>query len=136
MQNFSCTIFGMLILTHGLCQDERVEASDIVTATLENTGWGPTKIATQIKMSYDQSFGAAWQVGHGTQIQEPQLVLTSPPNVTVLTSPLIPGGRGRELQCKSGSRASLLALHVQRQPLHHCLEVWQRAAQGVMLLTF
>ena len=40
-----------------------MEASDIVTATLENTGWGPTKIATQIKMSYDQSFGAAWQVG-------------------------------------------------------------------------
>ena len=49
---------------HVYCQDERVEASDIVTATLENTGWGPTKIATQIKMSYDQSFGAAWQVGH------------------------------------------------------------------------
>ena len=43
-------------------QDERAEASDIITATLENTGWGPTKIATQIKMAYDKSFGAAWQV--------------------------------------------------------------------------
>ena len=75
----------MLILTHGHCQDERVEASDIVTATLENTGWGPTKIATQIKMSYDQSFGAAWQVGHGTHMQETQLVLTSPLNVALLT---------------------------------------------------
>ena len=39
-----------------------MEASDIVTATLENTSWGPTKIATQIKMAYDKSFGAAWQV--------------------------------------------------------------------------
>ena len=54
----------MFVLFHFYCQDERVEASDIVTTTLENTGWGPTKIATQIKMSYDQSFGAAWQVGH------------------------------------------------------------------------
>ena len=43
-------------------QEERAEASDIVTATLENTSWGPTKIATQIKMAYDKSFGAAWQV--------------------------------------------------------------------------
>ena len=45
-------------------QDERAEASDIITATLENTGWGPTKIATQIKMAYDKSFGAAWQVNY------------------------------------------------------------------------
>ena len=45
-----------------MSQEERAEASDIVTATLENTSWGPTKIATQIKMAYDKSFGAAWQV--------------------------------------------------------------------------
>ena len=30
------------------CQEERAEANDIVTATLENTSWGPTKIATQV----------------------------------------------------------------------------------------
>ena len=42
--------------------EERTEASDIVTATLENTTWGLTKIATNIKISYDKSFGAPWQV--------------------------------------------------------------------------
>ena len=42
--------------------EERAEASDIVTATLENTTWSPTKIATNIKISFDKSFGAAWQV--------------------------------------------------------------------------
>ena len=50
------------IIENNNVQDERAEASDIITATLENTGWGPTKIATQIKMAYDKSFGAAWQV--------------------------------------------------------------------------
>ena len=49
-------------MTLRLLQEERLEASDIVTATLENTSWGATKIATQIKMAYDKSFGAAWQV--------------------------------------------------------------------------
>ena len=33
-----------------------------MTATLENTTWGVTKIATNIKISYDKSFGAPWQV--------------------------------------------------------------------------
>ena len=114
----------MFVLFHVYCQDERVEASDIVTATLENTGWGPTKIATQIKMSYDQSFGAAWQVGHTVLLQ--MFLLWN-----VLS--LFPGGCGWELQCESWPRAALPPLHVQRQPLHHCLEVWQRPAQGVMV---
>ena len=51
-----------MIIRCTLSAEERVEASDIVTATLENTTWGLTKIATNIKISYDKSFGAPWQV--------------------------------------------------------------------------
>ena len=40
-------------------QEERAEASDIVTATLENTTWSPTKIATNIKISFDKSFSCS-----------------------------------------------------------------------------
>ena len=54
----------LVVIKCTLTKEERSEACDIVTATLENTSWTPTKVATQIKMSYDKSFGAAWQVRH------------------------------------------------------------------------
>ena len=62
-----------------------------------------------------------------------QTVLRTPQHIVHLTlSP--PGDCGREFQCESGPWAALAALHVQRQPLHHRLEVRQRAAQGVLEL--
>ena len=51
-----------MIVRCTLSAEERAEASDIVTATLENTTWGLTKLATNIKISCDKSFGAPWQV--------------------------------------------------------------------------
>ena len=29
---------------------------------MENASWGSTQMATQIKMQYDNAFGAAWHV--------------------------------------------------------------------------
>ena len=47
-------------------QDDRNNAKDIIVTAMENASWGLTKLATHIKITLDQTYGAAWHVSNNS----------------------------------------------------------------------